>query len=146
MKKCGLAVDFWRFLQRSSARHVDSDSMGFREFTSSQLDALVSGKRRLPRLSVELPVRIKCAEREFEAVARLRRVDRVAFGGKLVSDRGANEIGAVGVEPFAHEQVDAPQVDMADVDRDLLGLGVFQAERDYVGHAHPPSMWMVYGC
>ena len=42
--------------------------------------------------------------------------------GELGADRGTNEVGAVGVEAFLHQQIDLPQVDEAQIDRDLLGL------------------------
>jgi len=42
---------------------------------------------------------------------------------ELIANRRANEIGAIRIKPFLHEQVDVPQIDGPDVDRDFFGLG-----------------------
>jgi hypothetical protein len=48
------------------------------------------------------------------------------FGGmaaELVADRRPDEIRPVRVETLLHEEVDPPEIDIAEVDRDLLALG-----------------------
>jgi hypothetical protein len=35
-------------------------------------------------------------------------------GGELGADRGADEIGAVGVEALLHQQIDAAEIDVAE--------------------------------
>jgi hypothetical protein len=44
---------------------------------------------------------------------------------KQTADCGSNEIGAVGIKPFAHHKIDMPQVDEAEIDRNLLGIACF---------------------
>jgi hypothetical protein len=44
----------------------------------------------------------------------------VAF--ELVADGRPDEIRAVRIEPFLHHQIDVTEVDIAKVDRDLLGI------------------------
>src|SRR3954447_1132972 len=66
----------------------------------------------------------------------------------LIADGGADEVGAVGVEPLLDQKIDVTQVDVAEVDRDLLGVGRLAAELvDVVGHFTilSPSIWMVIG-
>ena len=94
------------------------------------------------------------AQAEFDPVAGhgLARHLGVAFG--LVADGGADEIAAVGVDPFRDEQVDMAEIDEAEIDRDLLAVaGPAWGFRLHDGpfldlqhHAIPlPSCWMVYG-
>src|SRR4051794_3379989 len=40
----------------------------------------------------------------------------------LVADGGADEVGAVGAEALLHQKVDMAEIDVAEVDRDLLGV------------------------
>src|SRR6185437_4530263 len=39
------------------------------------------------------------------------------------ADGRPDEIGPVGIEPFLHHQIDLTEVDIAEVNRDLLGVG-----------------------
>jgi hypothetical protein len=41
----------------------------------------------------------------------------------LVPDGRPDEIGPVRIEPFLHHEIDVTEIDMAKVDRDLLGVG-----------------------
>src|SRR5215211_1180323 len=78
---------------------------------------------------------------------------RLQLGGfrmplDLVADGGADEVGAIGVEPFLHQKIDMAQIDVAEVDCDLLGVGGFASElKHVVGHLTipSPSAWMVNG-
>jgi hypothetical protein len=40
----------------------------------------------------------------------------------LVANRGADQIGPIGVKAFAHQQVDMAKIDIAQVDGDLLAF------------------------
>ena len=62
------------------------------------------------------------AQPEFERVPDDQFLDRVRVCGELIADGGADEVGAVGVEALLHQQVDPPEVDIAEIDRDLLGF------------------------
>src|SRR5512146_1773323 len=62
-------------------------------------------------------------------------VERLAPGGELGADGRAEEIGAVGVEAFLHQQIDLPEVHQSQVDSDLLGLLVLTP-----GHPNTISM------
>ena len=88
-------------------------------------------------------------ETEFERAPHDRLLDRVRVGGELVADRGANEVGAIGIEAFAHQEIDMAEIDEAEVDRDLLALA---RPVSAAGGSPPaivsillPSAWMVYG-
>ena len=60
----------------------------------------------------------------------------VVLGGQLVADGGADEVGAVGVKAFGHQQVDMPQVHKTEVDGDLFRLGHLAAGGDGNDVAH----------
>src|ERR1700721_830296 len=68
-------------------------------------------------------------------------VERLAPGGELGADRGADEVRAVGVEAFLDQQIYLSEVHQSQVDSDLLGLLTLTG-------IHPetislPSVWMV---
>src|SRR4029077_18585759 len=57
------------------------------------------------------------------------------MGRKPVADRGPNEVGAVGIEAFLHQQIDVAEVDVTKVDRDLFRLARSIAEpMNFAGH------------
>jgi hypothetical protein len=61
----------------------------------------------------------------------------VAF--ELIADGRPDEIGTVGIEPFLHHQIDVTEVDLAKVDRDLLGFRSLGSQLAYiVGHGNIP--------
>jgi hypothetical protein len=73
--------------------------------------------------------------------------DHVGVAFELIADCGSNEIGPVRVETLLHHEVDLPEVDVTEIDRDLLAVGLW-AELMYLGHniaIRYPSVWMVYG-
>src|ERR671919_1841202 len=62
---------------------------------------------------------------------------------ELVADGGADEVGAVRVEPLLHHQVDVAEVDVAEVDRDLFALAGLGSQLMHVAcHAsyHPQNI------
>jgi phasin len=75
-------------------------------------------------------------------------LDGVVVAIELVADRRPNEVGAVGIKPLLHQEVDVAEVDIAEIDRDLLAISRFRPELVYLtGHftIHIPSIWMVCG-
>ena len=86
---------------------------------------------------------------ELQALAGHRPFGRLAVAVELIADRGADEVGAVGVEAFLHHQVDVAEVDIAEVDRDLLAVARLGPQLvDVAGHLSTilsPSVWMVNG-
>jgi hypothetical protein len=59
----------------------------------------------------------------------------------LVADRRTDEIRAITVETIAHEQVHAAEIDEAEVDGDLLAVGVFGSRLgEDVRHCRPFSI------
>src|SRR5262245_60265989 len=61
-------------------------------------------------------------ETELERVPHDGLLDLLAMCREEVSDRGANEVGAVGVEALLNQQIDVTKVHVAEVDRDLLAV------------------------
>src|SRR4029079_9181979 len=85
-------------------------------------------------------------ETELERVPHEGLLDLLAMCREEVPDRGANEIGAVGVEAFLNQQIDVTKVHVAEVDRDLLAVArSFAKALNLSSHSGYPSMWMVYG-
>ena len=54
---------------------------------------------------------------------------------KMIADSSANEVCAVGVEPFLHEEIDLSQVDKAEVDRYLFRV---RRPRSCRAHSYHP--------
>ena len=71
-------------------------------------------------------------------------LDRLGVRGDLVADGGADQVRAIGVEAFLHEEVDLAEVDEAHVDRDLLvdGLGAGGGSEGWHAAILTPSKWM----
>src|SRR5208283_506321 len=107
------------------------------------LEPAALGLHRLQLFAAE------ASEAELEGVPHDRLLDRVRIGGELVADRRSDEVGAIGIESLAHQEVDMAEVDESQVDRDLLALAlsVFQSV-NLSGHfpsfSHP-SGWYVDG-
>ena len=72
--------------------------------------------RRLQLFAAEV------SEAEVEATAGDGLSGGLGMPLDLVSDCGADEVGAVCVETVPHEQIDVAEVDIAEVDGDLLAL------------------------
>ena len=84
---------------------------------------------------------------EVQTLANRGMPDHVGVAFELIADCGSNEIGPVRVETLLHHEVDLPEVDVTEIDRDLLAVGLW-AELMYLGHniaIRYPSVWMVYG-
>jgi len=75
-----------------------------------------------------------------------RFLDFLSVGRNPGANSGPNEVGAIGIKAFLHEQIDMAKVDVTQVDRDLFRLARSVAEPMNLGsHCPPPSVWMVYG-
>jgi len=66
---------------------------------------------------------LRAVQPEDERLSRRCLPDRVRVRRQLVADRGSNQVGSVGIEALADQQVDLPEIDVAHVDRDLLRIG-----------------------
>ena len=70
------------------------------------------------------------------------------MGRKPVADRGANEVGTIGIEAFLHQQIDVAEVNVTKVDGDLFRLARSVAEpMNFGGHRvlHHLSGWYMDG-
>jgi len=75
------------------------------------------------------------AQAQFDALSRNGLLGCVRVPLDLVADGGADEIGAIGVEPLLHQKIDVAQIDIAEIDRDLLGVTRLRAKLvDVVDH------------
>ena len=68
------------------------------------------------------------AQAQFDALASNGLLGCVRMPLDLVANGGADEVGAIGVEPLLHQEIDVTQVDITEVDRDLLGVARLAAE------------------
>ena len=70
---------------------------------------------------------------------------------ELVADRRPDEIRPVRIEPFLHHEIDVTEVDIAKVDRDLLGIGGLKSllahivGPKYHSNIQWDGIWMSYG-
>src|SRR5262249_9423748 len=74
--------------------------------------------------------------------------DLLAMGRKLVADGRANEVRAVGIKAFLHQQIDMAEVDVTQVDGDLFGFARSIAEplnSNGRGHHLHLSRWYMDG-
>ena len=88
------------------------------------------------------------AQAQFDAFSRDGLLGCLRMSLDLVANGGADEVGAIDLEPLLHEKIDMAQIDISKVDRDLLGVGRLAAKLiDIVGHLTIllPSVWMVNG-
>jgi hypothetical protein len=76
--------------------------------------------------------------------------DNVGVPFELIANCGSNEIGPVRVETLLHHEVDLPEVNVTEIDRDLLAVSRFWAElmhnRSHVYHPNAiylDGRWMV---
>src|SRR5688572_25188998 len=76
---------------------------------------------------------------EHHLAARNAFLQDLAMRKKLISDRGADEVGSVRVKPVLDQEIDLPEVDEPQVDRDLLRLSALR----HPCTSHVPSSWMV---
>src|ERR671911_1160275 len=80
------------------------------------------------------------SQAEVKALVGHRPLHRVGMSLELVTDRGADKVGPVRIESLLHHQVDVAEVDIAEVDRDLLGVaGPSSQLMDVACHALPSS-------
>jgi hypothetical protein len=66
--------------------------------------------------------------------------DFLTMGRKLVTDRRPNEVGAVGIKAFLHQQIDVAKIDVTQVDRDLFRFARSIAEPMNLGSHEPSSI------
>ena len=100
---------------------------------------------RLHRLQL---LAAEASEAEFEGVPHDRLLDGVGVRGELVADRRSDEVGAIGIETFAHQEIDMAKVDEAEVDRDLFAVaGPVSQPVNLRSHRclsiHMDGIWMV---
>ena len=83
------------------------------------------------------------ADAEIQLVTRDGLLDSIAIAIELVADRRADEIGAIGVEPLPHQQIDMPEIDVTEIDRDLLAVSL-RTKLLHLGHhfRHPITIHM----
>jgi hypothetical protein len=56
----------------------------------------------------------------------------------LIADRRADEVRPVGIEAVLHQQIDVTEIDVAEIDRDLLGLAYLRPKfLDVISHLNP---------
>src|SRR5262245_31525156 len=67
-------------------------------------------------------------ETKLQRMSHNRFPDLLAMGCKLVSDRRANEVRAVGIKALLHQQIDVSKVDVTQVNSDLFGFARSIAE------------------
>src|ERR1044072_77799 len=87
-------------------------------------------------------------ETELERVPHDGLLDLLAMCREEVPDRGANEVGAVGVEALLNQQIDVTKVHVAEVDRDLLAVArSFAQALNLSSHPsiHADGIWMLQG-
>ena len=85
---------------------------------------------------------------QIQTLAERRLLDHVGMAFELIADCGSNEIGPIRIEALLDHEVDLPEVNVAEIDRDLLTVCGLWAELMYnLSHIpfHTPSVWMVYG-
>src|SRR6202020_2681762 len=65
---------------------------------------------------------------EVETLADRRLPDHVGVAFELIADCGSNEVGPVRVKALLNHKVDLPEIDVAEIDRDLLAVTGLWAE------------------
>jgi hypothetical protein len=99
----------------------------------------VSGSaHRLEILTAVVP------QTEVQTLAGRGLPDHLGVAFELIADCGSNEIGPVRVKALLYHQVDLPEVDVAEIDRDLLAVTEPWTELMYVlNHVcHPIAICM----
>ena len=85
---------------------------------------------------------------EYEHLARYRLLHNLGMGVELIANGCANEVASVAVKALGHQQIELAQVNEAEVERDLLGVGrpglAAQGGGRWPLHASilAPSTWM----
>ena len=81
------------------------------------LQHLAGALRRFEILAAEI------SQPEVQALSGRALPDDICMALELVPDRRPDEIGPVRIETFLHHEIDVTEIDIAKVDRDLLGIG-----------------------
>jgi hypothetical protein len=87
-----------------------------RQADDLDIEHLASGLRTLQICATEV------LETEQQRSTDNRPLDDVGVNGQLVADSGSYQVGSIGIEPLLYQQIDLPQIDHAEVDRELLRL------------------------
>ena len=85
------------------------------------LEHLSGAARRFEILAAIVP------QTEIQALSRCGLFDDLGMAFELVADCGSNEVGSVRVKTLLNHQIDMPEVDEPEIDRDLfavIGLGL----------------------
>src|SRR5438132_7568241 len=69
-------------------------------------------------------------------------LQNVAVGAKLIADRRTNEVGAVRIEPFLHQQIDLSKIDVPEIDGDFFRLRFLAPRFDQSEFSHLPTIRM----
>jgi len=77
---------------------------------------------------------------EHQRATRHCLLQSIAVSTQLAADGCSDEIGAIGVETFLHEQIDLPEIDVPEIDRDLLRIGFFAPRLNYFRLYHPVTI------
>ena len=64
---------------------------------------------------------------------------------ELISDRGPDEVGAVGIKPLMHQEVDVAEIDIAEIDCDLLAISRLRPQLLYLAGHCLPSIYHPHG-
>nr|WP_242512267.1 hypothetical protein [Pseudolysobacter antarcticus] len=83
---------------------------------------------------------------ENQRPARYGSFDFFAMHRKLITNGGADQIGAIGIKSFLHQKVNLTEIDDAQIDREFFGIGrdaPWFCSSDRFHDIHIPSIWMV---
>ena len=98
---------------RQIGRHVRCDDSQTEDLNVKHL---ARSPHCLKAFTAEPPqTKIHCPSRETL-------LDRLVMTVELIADGGPDEVGAVGVESLLHQEVDMAKIDVAEINRDLLGF------------------------
>ena len=67
-------------------------------------------------------------ETKLQRMPHDRFPDLLAMSRKLVADRRTDEVRAVGIKAFLHQQIDVAEIDVTEVDCDLFGFARLQLD------------------
>src|SRR5260370_36611178 len=86
---------------------------------------------------------------QFQGLSGRGLLDHLGVPFELVAKCGTDEIRAVRVEPLLYHQIDAAQVDVAEIHCNLLGIPRLGWQLPHIAvnpsTIQSPSSWMVYG-
>ncbi len=113
----GFARKFWRDIQGDADKAENVDLQHFTRATY-----------RFEILPTEVP------QTKIQTFSDRRFPHHICVAFELVADCSSDEIGPVRVKAFLDEQIDLPEIDKPEIDRDFLAVTRFWAEVVYRGH------------